>query len=366
MRAAWILALAAAGVSAAGAAPAPGLDAARREKIGAAVARFMKDGGAPGVTVAVVENGEFEWAQGYGLADLEQGVPASPATLYRLASVSKALTAVGAMELWERGRLDLDAPVQKYCPSFPKKEYPVTTRELLGHLGGIRHYRSDSPDDPEIGNTRHFAGPIHGGLSFFANDPLIEKPGAKFHYSTQGFTLVGCAIEGASGMTFVDYMREKVFVPAGMTRLRVDDRYAIVPNRTRFYSQDSSGTVVNSEFLDSSYKIPGGGWIATAEDLARFESAMLDDRLVKRSTRDLMWASQKTSAGEETHYGYGWRVDTLAGLPSGGHSGGQAGASTYIRVVPAKRAGVVVLANMDGLDTTALARELMAIVIGAP
>ena len=96
-------------------------------------------------------------------------------------------------------------------PAFPQKQWPITTRELLGHLGGIRHYNSESQDDPESGNTRHFENGIEAGLRFFANDPLVAQPGSHFHYSTQGYTLVGCAIEGASGEKYGDYVRERIF-----------------------------------------------------------------------------------------------------------------------------------------------------------
>ncbi|MFZ0807430.1 MAG: serine hydrolase domain-containing protein, partial [Candidatus Sulfotelmatobacter sp.] len=223
---------------------------------------------APGVAVAVVEHGEYEWGGGFGFADLENNVPASEHTLFRLGSISKPLTAVGALELWERGQIDLDAPVQKYCPAFPEKSKPITTREVMGHLGGIRHYKGETEDDPEIGNTKHFDNPIQAGLDFFKNDALVADPGTHFHYSTQGYTLVGCVMEGASGAKYVDFMRANVFAPAGMTQTRVDDRFAIIPYRTRFYEKTESGAVENADFLDSSYKIPGGGWLSSAEDMA--------------------------------------------------------------------------------------------------
>ena len=347
----------------AAAAPAPTLAAAKRAKVEAAIARFMAANKTPGLAAAVVENGALDWSEGFGSADLENAVPATPRTLFRLGSVSKPMTAVAAMQLWERGKLDLDAPVQKYCPAFPMKDSPVTTRQLLGHLGGVRHYRSDAQDDPETGNTRHFDNPIQGGLAFFKDEPLVEKPGAKFRYTTQGFTVVGCAVEGASGERFTDYLRQHVFLPAGMARTREDDRFLIIPGRTRFYSKDSSGTVRNSDFLDSSYKIPGGGLIASAEDVARFEEALLADKLVKRATRDLMWTSQKTADGTKTEYGYGFNTTTVSGRPSAGHSGGQQGTSTAILLVPGERAGAVVLTNMDGLDAAGLAREMMEIVL---
>jgi CubicO group peptidase (beta-lactamase class C family) len=213
----------------------------QKAQLGAAIARFMAANSIPGVSVAVVENGEVAWAAGFGSADLENSVPATAHTLYRLASISKPITATAALLLWQQGKLDLDAPVQKYCPAFPEKNTPITTRELLGHIAGIRHYKSDSQDDPESGNTRHFPNPIQAGLDFFKNDALVAKPGTEFHYSTQGYTVVGCAIEGASGEKYTDYVGKNVLTPAGMAHTVVDDRFAIIPFRARFYSKDKSG-----------------------------------------------------------------------------------------------------------------------------
>ncbi|MGE5082874.1 MAG: serine hydrolase domain-containing protein, partial [Acidobacteriota bacterium] len=247
----------------------------------------------PGLSVAVVENAELEWASGFGFADLENHVPATEFTLYRLASISKSLSATGAMKLVEKGNLELDDPVQKYCPVFPQKSGAITTRLVMGHLAGIRHYKSDSQNDPEVGNTKHFDDPIQAGLDFFKNDPLLSEPGKQFHYSTQGYTLVGCVMQGASGAKYTEYMRQNVLLPAGMEHTVVDDRFAIIPYRTRFYQKTESGTVENADFLDSSYKIPGGGWLSSAADMARFEIATLSDKLLKPETRSLMWTPLK-------------------------------------------------------------------------
>jgi len=319
----------------------------------------------PGVSVAVVENGEYEWASGFGLADVENNTPASEHTLYRLASISKSLTAVGAMQLVERGQLDLDAPIQKYCPAFPAKQAPITTREVMGHLGGIRHYKTDSPDDAEVGNTRHFDNPIQAGIDFFKNDPLVADPGTHFHYSTQGYTLVGCVMEGASGAKYADFMRRNVFVPAAMEHTRVDDRFAIIPYRPRLYQQTKSGAVENADFLDSSYKIPGGGWLSSAEDMARFEVAILSDKLIKRATRDLMWTPLKPSDGSKDTYGLGWGSSDEIGFAAVGHSGGQQGTSTAFFIAPAQRTGVVVLTNMEDIGATNLAVEILKVLVGS-
>jgi len=336
----------------------------KRSQIEAAVSRFMASTHVPGLSVAVVEDGKYEWAAGFGFADLENNVPASEHTLFRLASISKSLTAVGAMELWERGKLELDSPVQKYCPSFPQKPAPITTRQVMGHLGGVRHYKSESQEDPEVGNTKHFDNPIQAGLDFFKNDSLVADPGSHFHYSTQGYTVVGCVIEGASGSSYVDYMRQNVLLPAGMEHTQIDDRFAIIPYRTRFYQKTKSGAVQNADFLDSSYKIPGGGWLSSAEDMAHFEVAMLDDKLIKRTTRDLMWTPLKPTDGSQDNYGLGWGTVDKDGVRGVGHSGGQQGTSTYFIVAPEHRAGVVVLTNMDDLDPDQLALEIMKVLMG--
>jgi CubicO group peptidase (beta-lactamase class C family) len=351
----------------AGAAQQSTLPADVRARMEDAVAKFMAATKAPGVATSVVLNGKEVWSEGFGMADLENNVPVTPQTLFRLASVSKPITAVAAMELWGRHQLDLDAPVQKYCPAFPQKEFPISTRQVLGHLGGIRHYRSDSDDDVEVSNTRHFEDPIAGGLQFFANDPLVAKPGTKFQYSTHGFTLVGCAIEGASSRKYVDFVRDNVFVPAGMTHTRWDDHFAIIPYRTQFYSKSKSGEVRNAGFLDASYKIPGGGCLSSADDMAKFEIAVLSDRLIQRATRDVMWTAQTPApeGSEKDHsgYGLGWGTGTVNGVAVYAHSGGQQGTSTFIMLAPERNAGVVVLINMDEVDAPQLGTDLMKILL---
>jgi serine beta-lactamase-like protein LACTB len=336
----------------------------KRTQIEAAVSKFMAASHVPGVSVAVVENGEYDFGSGFGFADLENNAPASEHTLFRLGSISKPLTATAAMQLWERGQLDLEAQVQKYCPAFPQKPWPITTRQVMGHLGGIRHYKEGSPDEQEIGNTKHFDNPIQAGLDFFKNDALVAQPGTHFHYSTQGYTLVGCVIEGASGAKYVDFVRQNVFAPAGMEHTQKDDRFAVIPYRTRFYQKTDSGKVQNADFLDSSYKIPGGGWLSSAEDMARFEVAILNDKLIKRATRNLMWTPLRPSDGSKDSYGLGWGVSDESGIAIVGHTGGQQGTSTAFYIAPAQRAGVVVLTNMEDAGAGDLAVEILRILVG--
>lgn len=334
----------------------------KKVQVEKAASNFMAANSVPGISVAVALDGELAWSEGFGLADLENYVPATPATLFRLGSISKPITAVAILQLYERGKLDLDAEVQKYCPAFPKKQWPITTRELLGHLGGIRHYNPDGKGDIPEDSAKHFAS-MQDALQIFANDPLVAKPGTKFHYSTYGYTLLGCVLEGAALQEYVDYVKENVFVPAGMTETQEDNFFRVVQHRTRWYHKEKSGPLQNAGVLDSSYKIPGGGLVSSADDMARLEIAVMADRLLKPSTRALMWTPQKAADGSQNGYALGWGTGTRYGVAVVGHTGGQQGTSTSIVLVPERHAGIVVLANMDNVDSDALATETLKIVL---
>jgi len=334
----------------------------KRAAIEKAVSSFMSANSVPGIGAAVVLDGEPVWSAGFGMSDLEGYAPATSSTLFRLGSISKPITAVAVLQLYEKGKLDLDALVQNYCPAFPKKEWPITTRELLGHLGGIRHYNSDGKGDIPEDSARHFSS-MEESLQIFAGDPLVAKPGSKFNYSTYGYTLLGCVLEGAASEKYVDFVKKNVFQPAGMEQTQADDFFAVIPHRTRWYHKDKSGLVRNAGVLDSSYKIPGGGLISSTDDMARFEAAILADKFIKRATRELMWTSQNTEDGKATGYGLGWGILDKFGVHIVAHTGGQQGTSTAFALVPERRAGVVVLANMDGVNSGGLAEEILKIVL---
>jgi serine beta-lactamase-like protein LACTB, mitochondrial len=338
------------------------LSAEKRAQVEKAASSFMAANSVPGISVAVVLDGELVWSQGFGMADLENFVPATSFTLFRLGSISKPITATAILQLAERGKLDLDAEVQKYCPAFPKKEWPITTRELLGHLGGIRHYNPDGKGDIPDDSAKHFAS-MEESLQVFAGDPLVAKPGTKFHYSTYGYTVLGCILEGATSEKYVDYVKENIFEPVGMAETQADNFFAIVPHRSRWYHKDKSGVVQNAGVLDSSYKIPGGGLISSADDMAQFEAAILANKLLKPATREQMWTPQKAVDGPQNGYALGWGTQKKYGLALVEHTGGQQGTSTAIILVPERRAGIVVLANMDNVDAGALSTDILKIVL---
>jgi serine beta-lactamase-like protein LACTB, mitochondrial len=261
----------------------------------------------PGVQVAVAIDGTLVWSEGFGYADAARKRPVTRATQFRIGSVSKPLTAAAVALLYEQGKLDLDAPVQRYVPTFPDKGYPITTRQLAGHLAGIRHYK-----DREFFLNRHFAT-VRDGLAIFQDDSLLFPPGTRFSYSSYGWNLVSAVVEGAAGEDFLTYIPAHVFRPLGLTHTAPDRADSIIPDRTQFYDADSTGAYHLAPPVDNSYKWAGGGFVSTAEDLVKFGSALLEPGFLRRETLDLLFTSQRTSAGEETGYGIGWflRTDSL-------------------------------------------------------
>ena len=309
----------------------------------------------PAMTVAVAQDGRVVYSKGFGTADLENNVPANAETLIRTGSLAKPITAVAAMTLVEAHALDLDAPIQKYCSQFPQKPWPITTRELLTHTSGIRHYK-----EGEIESTRHFKN-MSDAFQIFGADPLLFEPGTKFSYSTYGYTVLGCVIEGASGQKYVDYVREHVLLPAGMTHTVVDDVYEIVPHRARGY-QFKDGKVLNAGLMDSSYKIPGGGFVSTAEDMVRFGTALMAGKIVKPETLAVMWTPLNKPSlgnGKPATYGMGFGVLTVDGQQYIAHDGGQQGTSTDMVFIPGKHFAVSVFANQENSEPSGVSEPIL-------
>lgn len=298
--------------------------------------------GAPGLALAVAVDGKLVYSEGFGYADLEERVPVWPTTKFRIGSISKPLTAVGLMELVEAGKVDLDAPVQKYVPSFPDKGAVITVRMVAGHLGGIRHYKDD-----EFLMPKHYDN-VLDGLKIFADDPLVSPPGTKFNYSSYGFNLLSAVVESASGENFLAYMQGRVFGPLGLVHTVADQNRQIVEQRSRYYEIPKDGPVENAPYVDNSYKWAGGGFLSTAEDLVRFGSALLQPGFLKAETLKTMFTSQKTTSGEETGYGIGWSVGkSKSGKVVYEHAGGSVGGTSQLILYPETHVVVALVTNLS-------------------
>ena len=311
--------------------------------------------GIPGLSLTVAVDGKIMYSEGFGYADLEERVPVWPTTKFRIGSISKPLTATALMQLVEAGKLELDAPVQKYVPSFPDKGAVITTRMLAGHLAGIRHYQGD-----EFNIQRHYAN-VLDGVKIFENDPLVSPPGTKFNYSSYGYNLLSAVVESASGENFLAYMQKHVFDAMGLAHTAADQNTQIVEQRSRFYEKEKDGTLENAPYVDNSYKWAGGGFLSTSEDLVRFGSMLLQPGFLKADSLKLLFTSQKTKSGEETGYGMGWGITKS---PSGRvvyeHSGGSIGGSSQLMVYPETHVVVALVTNLTSREWKASEVEAVA------
>lgn len=312
----------------------------------AALARLAEEGhresGAPGLSIAVVLDDRIAWSSGFGLADVENEVPARANTVYRIASISKPIAATAVMQLVERGRVHLDDPVQKYVPAFPEKgEQRVTVRHLMTHTSGIRHYRDGEMESHDNYQT------VADALRIFKDDPLLFEPGTKYSYSTYAYNLLAGVVEAASGLAFETYLRSGVFGPAGMTSTYFDHVAEIIPRRAEQYVRTGAG-VRNAPYADLSIKWAGGGILSTAEDLARFHIALDEGRLLKAATLAEMYTPYRLADGSTSTYGLGWNVSKDdRGRTWIAHAGGATGGTTYLLRDPARKLAVAILCNVQ-------------------
>ncbi|MGE0145389.1 MAG: serine hydrolase domain-containing protein [Planctomycetota bacterium] len=311
------------------------------EAIASHAAAAREAAGIPGLSVAVRLPDSRILTAASGLADVENEVPATNASVFRFASISKSLTAVAALRLAARGELDLDADVRLRVPEFGEKVGVVTTRQLLGHLAGVRHYRSG-----EIASVRHYTDVVTP-LQIFANDPLIHPPGTRYLYSTYGFNLAGAVVARAGGESFFALLKREVLDPAGMTATVIDDPFALIRHRAKGYRRVDD-RLANSILVDIGNKVPGGGLCGTADDLARFADALLTGRLLDDASREIAWTSQHTSDGKPTGYGCGFQVKLVDGHRIVSHGGAQPQVSTLLWIDADAGLAVVLLANLEG------------------
>lgn len=338
--------------------PAPAL-AQRLAAFDGWVASRMAMERMPGMTIGFAQ-GEVEWVKGYGYADLENRVPASARSSYRMASVTKPMTAVAILQLVEQGKVDLDASVQTYVPYFPLKPFPVTVRQLLGHLGGIDAYRDSRVEQhfKQHKNTRQ-------SLAVFEHFDLIAEPGTRYRYTSYGYNLLGAVIEGASGITYGQYMQRHVWQPLGMTATMLDDPVALIAHRVRGYGLEGN-TLTNSEFVDISSRFSAGGTRASVPDMLAFGKGVHAGKLLSAASVAAMSESMATRDGKLTDYGMGWDTYPTSGRHSISHSGQQPETATYLYSFPSRQLTIAVASNLQRANTEAFAQRLFEVVMDEP
>ena len=304
----------------------------------------------PGTTVAVALEDRVVWSAGFGFANVKGQVPVKSTTRFRIDRVSEALTAAALVRLADEGKVDLDAPVQRYVPGFPEKSHPLTPRLLAAHLAGFATFF------PPGATLRNCANP-EDTVRSLATLPLSRIPGTRYLHSSPGYVLLSAVVAGACGQDFFACIQEKVLRPSGMTATTLEVPRAPLPNSATPYERGWFGMLAAAKPVDNSCKWGAGGFVSTAEDLARFGLALLRGDIVKRESLPLLFSPQKSTAGESTGNGLGWQVGVDgAGRRRLVQSGRTVGGRSVVVLVPEARLSVALLANVDGehLDDHAL------------
>jgi serine beta-lactamase-like protein LACTB len=283
--------------------PTPRDYAAATDRARALIVDGMKASQIPGLSIAVMSNGKLIWSETFGLARIEPPVAATTSTLFRVGSVSKAITTAALMRLRESSRIHLDTSVRHYVPEWPARHPVMTISQLASHLSGIRHYQG-----AEFTSRRRFESVI-ASLAPFMNDSLLFAPGSQFGYSTYGYTLLSAAMERAAGVPFLAYVDSAVIRPLGLRMTRPDHADSVWAERATFYYRSPDGWPPTPP-VDQSNKWAGGGYLSTAEDLARFGTALLRPGFLSSESLSLLFQSRAVPTGEKTGYGMGWFVAT--------------------------------------------------------
>jgi CubicO group peptidase (beta-lactamase class C family) len=314
----------------------------------------------PGVSLAVVRGGKIVRSAGYGLANVELGVRASPKTVYGVLSITKQFTAAAILMLVEEGKLSLDDRISRYLPDTPAAWSEITLRHLLTHTSGIRDYtdvpgwfetiRLDRSPEELIKTTKAF--------------PLQFPPGDLFRYCNAGYYLLGMILEKVSGHPYADYLQERIFQPLGMTATRIDDGKSLVPHRASGYHSDE-GVLSNAQYVSPTQKWAAGAALSSVEDLARWDAALYTEKLLKKPLLRQMWTPARLNNGQEAPYGFGNELDMDRGHRAAGHQGGGLAYNATLLRYPDDRLTVIVLCNQTSAPSRPMARKIASFYVPA-
>ena len=302
----------------------------------------------PGISIALVQDGRVAYVNGFGTTSLTTEIRPTVDTQYRLASVSKPFTAAGVFQLVQDDKVKLDAPAREYCPELTALNGAPTVRHFLMHRSGMRH----TTDAEDTGIKGAFPR-LGTALTNIVREPLQFTPGTKTLYTSWGYAVLGCVIETASGLSYDDFMKERVFAPAGLTATTFDHPAYQSPTFSPGFRRGLFG-LRPSQVVDTRFKTPASGIISSVHDLARFAIALFDRKLITDSTANEMFRVEPNQDGRAI-FTAGWTIDSTALSGTGTSSYGQAfdfngsmeGSTAYLDLVPARRYALAVLANRE-------------------
>lgn len=309
------------------------------------------EGDRPGAALLVIKDGNALVRQGFGLAELESGRRVTPATAFRLASVSKQFTATAILLLAQDGSLSLDDPVARWLPSLPPVAAAITLRHLLSHTSGLVDY--EDLMDPADPRQVHDADVLK---LLETVDHTYFVPGTDYRYSNSGYALLALIVERASGQRYADFLHARIFAPLGMAAVAFEQGRSQVPERAYGYSR-VAGQWQRTDQSTTSAVLGDGGIYASIDDLARWDAALYDDRLLHQPWRTLaVTAATRTDEPDVEYYSFGWRLHGEMQW----HSGESIGFRNVILRWPARHFTLVLLTNRNDPEPYALARRIAA------
>ena len=317
----------------------------------------MKERKIPGIALLVVQDNKVVLSKGYGFSNVELQVPVKPETVFQSGSMGKQFTAAAVMMLVEEGKIGLEDPLTKYFPEAPAAWKNVTVRQLLSHTGGFTDY----PEKFDFRRDRT----ENEILKAIQAVPLAYPPGTKWAYSNLGYATLGILIHRASGKFYGDFLQERVFGPLGMTTTRIISEEDIIPNRAAGYRL-VKGQLKNQEWVSPTLNTTADGSLYfSILDLEKWDAALTQGKLLKKSSFDQMWTIAKLKDGKPNsgNYGFGWFLENIHGHPIIEHEGAWQGFNTSINRYVKDKLTVVVLTNLAACDPGDIAHHVAGLYV---
>jgi CubicO group peptidase (beta-lactamase class C family) len=297
--------------------------------------------GEPGAAVLVAKGGQILLRKGYGLANLELGVPIQPDMVFEVGSLTKQFTSAAILLLQERGKLSVADDITKYLPDYPTHGQKITLDHLLTHLSGVPDYTSLPEWLPRVREDLT----VQQIIDLFKDKPLDFSPGEKWSYSNSGYILLGAVIEKASGKSYEDFVEQEIFAPLGMKRSRYGHQNEVVPGRVAGYEKGEDDGYKIADYVSMTQPYAAGALLSTVDDLALWAEALSGGKLLEKASLERMTTSAKLISGQSTHYAYGLGISSEDGMQILEHGGGIPGFTSYLLTIPDQRLLVIVLSN---------------------
>ncbi|MBC8065544.1 MAG: beta-lactamase family protein [Chlorobia bacterium] len=322
------------------------------------VERAIKGQKIPGVAVMVLREGKPIKTKGYGFANLEHRVPVKPETIFQSGSVGKQFTSTLVMMLVEEGKMKLEDPISKHFPEAKGAWNGVRLRHLLSHTSGL-------PDMPYGKMDLRKDYTETDLVKFMVDQKPPEKPGEKWRYNNGGYVMLGILVKRVTGKFYGDMLQEKIFKPLGMNTARIINEADIIPNRAAGYELGKDGIKNQDWVAPMTNTTADGSLYLSLLDYAKWDAALYGTKLLKASSRELMWKSTVLNDGKSTPYGFGWGTQMVGGKRLIDHGGAWQGFTTYIGRHVDQKITVVVLTNLNAGRPELIGRSILQVYVPA-